>query len=164
MRRVSIVTVCILLSALLTANDIGARDQRRTDVRVRREWSREDYAADLAVMDPGLRGLYTAASVDTYLIVNYDFEVNDWQGWTRFDMTAQRGVFFHADDFDGLGGEFAPLEGSKSIWCGARPTDGPYEYMCGWMDAPGYGNNWNQSLKTGEIIFADILHLSYHGV
>jgi hypothetical protein len=160
MRRVSIVTLCILLSALLTANDISAREQRRTDVRVRKEWSREDYAADLAVMDPGLRGLYTAASVDTYLIVKYDFEVNDWQGWTRFDMTAQRGVFFHADDFDGLGPGFIPLEGLQSMWCGARPDAGD-PYLCGFETLPGYGNSWKQNFMSDLVTYQTHLDITY---
>jgi hypothetical protein len=160
MRRFLIVALSILLSALLVIDDTGARDQRRTDVRVRRDWSEDEYAADLAAMDPGMQGLYTAAAVDTYLLVKYDFESNDWQGWTRFDQTAQRGVFFHADDFDCLGGGFAPLEGQKSIWCGARP-DASDPYLCRWDAAPGYGNNWKQYLVSDHVTFSTRLDISY---
>ncbi|MDD3642093.1 MAG: hypothetical protein PHQ19_01310, partial [Candidatus Krumholzibacteria bacterium] len=66
-----------------------------------------------------------AAAVDTYCIVWYDFEQMNWQGWTKVDNTVQRGVFFHVDDFDGLDGgthgRLVPIEGAKSLWCGARP-------------------------------------------
>ena len=160
MRRISITILCICLSAFLTTNDISARDSRRTDIRVRRDWSEEEYTADLAVMDPDLRNLYTAAAVDTYLLVKYDFDFNDWQGWTRFDQTAQRGVFFHADDFDGLDGGFEPLEGLISIWCGVRP-DVSDPYICRWAAAPGYGNGWKQYLVSDPIVFNNFLDISY---
>jgi hypothetical protein len=120
---------------------------------------------DIRSLDIDLDGLATSAAVDTYNIVRYDFEPMDWQGWTRRDYTAQRDTFFHVDDFSGLGGgdygRLFPVEGSKSAWCGARPS-GDW-YLCNWRKAPGYGDNWDQYLTTGPIYFTGKLKISYHG-
>ena len=98
-------------------------------------------------------GLYASASVDTYTIVYYDFETLSWQGWTRVDNTEQKGIFWHVDDFAGLDGGahggLTPLEGTKSMWCGARPSQGG-SYSCSWSRAPGYGNLWAQTLGTNS--------------
>ncbi len=103
------------------------------------------------------------AAVDTYCIVNYDFEQMDWQGWTRIDNMAQAGTFFHVDDFAGLGGGtrgmLVPLEGTKSMWCGVRPGTDPY--LCSWETAPGYGNHWDQSLQSDVMSHTGIVTLSY---
>ena len=112
------------------------------------------------------RPMLKATGVDTFCITWFDFEHADWQGWTIRDNTAQRDIFFHIDDFAGLdGGDYGrlvPIEGAKSAWCGARPGDD--FYLCGWSDAPGYGNLWNQALVTDAFPFAGILTFSYHGV
>lgn len=74
----------------------------------------------------------------------------DPQGWTSVDLTAD-GLFFHVDDFVGLGGGdkgmLNPLDGSKSLWCGARPTDThrDIEY---YQTLPGYGNRWRQEFRS----------------
>ena len=93
--------------------------------RIMRPWSREEFLSE-DLPDWGLT--YAPAQVDTYLTVFYDFEEMDWQGWTTKDLTAQQGLFWHVDDFAGLGGGLTPLEGAKSMWCGARP--GGDDYMC----------------------------------
>ncbi len=70
------------------------------------------------------------------------------QGWTTHDLTQQYGVFWHVDDFAGLVG-YAPLQGTKSMWCGVRPgvvTDPAIP------QAPGYGDNWMQILEIPMII------------
>ena len=109
-----------------------------------------------------------AAAVDTYCIVWYDFETFDMQGWyvDDNDTGPGQGIFFHVDDFDGLGGgdygRLVPIEGAKSAWCGARPTDD--YYMCSWNAAPGYGNNWDQVLVTDPFYFTNPLDFSFHGV
>jgi hypothetical protein len=112
--------------------------------------------------------MYNASDVDTFCIVWFDFEPNNWQGWTRLDNTAQIGTWFHVDDFNGItpgyAGRLVAIEGTQSAWCGARGTEGPYEYFCSWERAPGYGNGWNQSLKTEWFSFTGRLYLSYHGV
>ncbi len=69
------------------------------------------------------------------------------------------------DDFAGLGGGshglLAPIEGTKSMWCGTRPDEND-RYLCSWYDAPGYGNGWNQRLTTGALGFTGAIYLSYH--
>jgi len=167
MRRLSAaVTAISILFFLITLSSISAREPVRPELRPWRYWSPEQYAGYLSEIDPGLREMYSTVAVDTYTIVHYDFDDLDWQGWARFDWTAQRDTFFHVDDFAGLdGGEYGylvPITGAKSIWCGARP--GTDEYLCGWHYAPGYGNYWNQSLVTSEIHFDGTLTLSYNGV
>ncbi|MCK4350157.1 MAG: hypothetical protein KAX13_04825 [Candidatus Krumholzibacteria bacterium] len=148
--------VTLFLTILLTLSIIAEHAEGRDPVRQRIPVRSVQHDRYLQLLDPELRPAYTAAAVDTYLIVHYDFEYMDWQGWTRVDRTAQVDTFFHADDFAGLGGgdfgKLVPLEGSKSIWGGSRPDDDPFEYLCSWAKAPGYGNCWNQRLTTGEII------------
>ncbi|UCF05833.1 MAG: T9SS type A sorting domain-containing protein, partial [bacterium] len=131
---------------------------------VMRPWSDGEFELP-PDLDQNLQ-LLTATQVDTYCIVSYDFEQMDWQGWTQVDRTAQPDTFTHVDDFDGLGGGswggLVPLEGTKSMWCGTRPdTNDPY--LCSWIDAPGYGNNWDQMLVTDPIYFTGILTWSYKG-
>ena len=68
-------------------------------------------------------------------IVQYDFDDGiggpDTHGWTVIDKFAQKGTFFHVDDFVGLTG-YAPLSGSKSLWCGVRPAT----EWCQWTSLP----------------------------
>ena len=153
---VALLSVCLLACFI---GSVSARDAVQNGLRIQRD------VGDLGV-DRGLSDMYNAAAVDTYCIVWYNFEPSSWQGFTQIDMTAQFGTWFHADDFAGLaGGEYGylvPLEGAISIWCGARPGTDPY--LCGWYYAPGYGNNWNQMLKTREFAFTGALYLSYHGM
>ena len=90
----------------------------------------------------------------TYLgIWGFDSGVGtcDDQGWTSVDMTTQTGDFWHVDDFAGLGGgsfgRLISLEGTQSMWCGARPsTTDPL--LCSYANLPGYGSNWNQAFCT----------------
>jgi hypothetical protein len=156
-----------VLFALVSHSNVSAREPVKPKPHVWRYWLPEQYAGHLSDLDPGLRDLYSSAAVDTYNIIWYNFEPNNWQGWTQVDNTAQPGTFFHADDFAGLDGGYygrlAPIGGTKSVWCGARP--GTDEYMCGWYYAPGYGNNWDQSLGTlGIQVDGGVAHFTYHGV
>jgi len=153
---VALLSVCLLA---FFVGSVSARDAVQNGLRITRD------AGDLE-LDRGLSELYSAAAVDTYCIVWYNFEPADWQGFTTQDMTAQVDTWFHADDFAGLaGGTYGllyPLEGSISIWCGARPGTDPY--LCGWYYAPGYGNNWNQMMVSDPISFLGKLYISYHGM
>jgi hypothetical protein len=157
---VRVVIVFGVIAALVGAS--AARegsDQRR--IRIKKPWSSERYAGYDAAAAPG--AFEATAAVDTYAVVNYDFETKNWQGWTRRDCTAQRGMFFHVDDFAGLGGGvhglLAPIQGTKSMWCGVRPNPND-PYVCNWQDAPGYGNDWDQNLAVG-ITVTGPLTLSY---
>lgn len=72
----------------------------------------------------------------------------DAQGWTTHDLTAQYGTFWHVDDFAGLFPFYMPVQGSKSMWCGARQgtlIDPFIKY------APGYGDGWTQILQSVPI-------------
>ena len=153
-------TLSAILAIAILATLIGAtgaaREAAKPGLRMTRA---ESEAPSSELVDPGLRGLYEEAAVDTYCLVWYDFEIRNWQGWTRVDETAQRGTFFHVDDFAGLPG-YAALEGAKSMWCGARPNPAD-PYLCSWATAAGYGNGWDQILTTNPMSFAGALTLSY---
>ncbi len=101
--------------------------------------------------------LHATAAAGTTVLYSATFDAggtcND-AGWTTVDLTAQRGVFFHVDDYAGLTGGyyggFAPLDGTRSLWCGARPqTSGP---LCAYLALPGYGNGWDQTFQTKDCI------------
>ena len=160
MKKTLVLLLGVCFVALLVGS-VAARDVANPGLRPAQAMSESN---DTELNDPGLRGLYTEAAVDTYCMVWYTFEAMSWQGWTKSDETAQRGTFFHVDDFAGLGGGsyggLVPLEGAKSMWCGARPsTTDPY--LCSWYDAPGYGNGWNQMLKTNAFGFVGSVTLSF---
>lgn len=90
------------------------------------------------------------AAIDTVVHAFFDFEDGlggpDPQGWTTVDLSVdpQDGVFFHIDDFAGLAG-YAPLDGSRSLWCGARPDP---DSLCWYGTLPGYGLNWLQGFES----------------
>lgn len=160
MKKALVLLLGVCFVALLIGS-VAARDVANPGLRPVKAWSESDYSE---LNDPGLRGMYEEAAVDTYCLVWYTFESMNWQGWTKRDETAQMATFFHVDDFLGLGGGayggLVPLEGAKSMWCGARPsTIDPY--LCSWYDAPGYGNSWNQLLGTAGFSFVGSITLSY---
>jgi hypothetical protein len=161
MRSLSAILAIAILATCVSSTG-EAREAAKLGLRIARESSE---AEPYGLVDPGLLNLYEEAAVDTYCLVWYDFEQHDWQGWTRVDNSAQPGDFFHVDDFNGLNGgsygRLAPIEGTKSMWCGVRP-DSIDQYLCSWYDAPGYGNGWNQMLATGAFTFSGAITLSYH--
>ena len=46
------------------------------------------------------------------------------------------------------------------MWCGARANPGT-PYICHFMDAPGYGNGWDQALAMSPYAFVGTANLSY---
>lgn len=72
------------------------------------------------------------------------------QHWTSEDVYAQKGLYWHAEDFTNPG--FAcsgnPITGVYSAWCGIV-TPNPGECF---VDSPGYGPDWNQWLKRSVIL------------
>jgi hypothetical protein len=162
--------MCLLA---LFIGSVSAREVDKADRRVMQSWSNDEFG-DPGMLDAGVRDLYTAAQVDTFCLVWYDFEQMNWQGWTQKDNTSQEDIFSHVDDFSGLGtgswGGLVALEGLQSMWCGARDwahqivgCPGNFVYMCSWTAAPGYGNDWNQMLESDPIPFQGLLTFSYHG-
>ncbi len=97
------------------------------------------------------------AIYDTTSLGFWDFDTPpcDAQGWTSHDRTEQTGVYFHVDDFAGLGGgsfgRLVPIEGAQSMWCGTRP-DTSGLLLCRYATLPGYGNNWNQMFTTSACL------------
>ncbi|MDZ7859261.1 MAG: T9SS type A sorting domain-containing protein [Candidatus Krumholzibacteriota bacterium] len=158
MKKATVLILAAFLVASFTCPS-RARDTEKNDRPVIKIPGKTDLK-----IDDTAPGFYKAASVDTYNIVRYDFETLDWQGWERVDNTADPDTFFHVDDFSGLGsgdfGRLEAIEGSQSIWCGARPADD--YYMCSWAAAPGYGNNWEQYLVSEEVVFEGTLSMGFH--
>ncbi|HEX5132045.1 MAG TPA: T9SS type A sorting domain-containing protein [Candidatus Krumholzibacteria bacterium] len=113
-------------------------------------------------------GLNTSAAANTTVLATYTFDSGascTQEGWTKIDITAQIGNFFHVDDYAGMNPvNFFPLNGTKSLWCGSRPqVTGP---LCGYQALPGYGNAWNQAFctKTCFAVSGDgLLDISFTG-
>jgi hypothetical protein len=83
------------------------------------------------------------------------------QGWTSEDVYAQKGIYWHAEDY--TAGELAcstgPLSGNYSGWCGRLTTDlDPTECF---NAAPGYGHNWSQWMCKTVTIGATTPVLKY---
>jgi len=101
-------------------------------------------------------------AVDTFVLGEWTFDAAgggpDAQGWYGVDKTAAPGPFFHVDDFAGLGGGYSPLEGDRSLWCGARP--GPIE-LCGYATLPGYGNAWDQYFVSEDFACSGDVSFDY---
>ena len=93
----------------------------------------------------------TAVCADTFVLAEYNFGVFgtlDTQGWIGVDATAATDTFFHVDDFAGLA-DYAPLQATKSMWCGLRPSNDPE--LCNYATLPGYGNSWDDRLVSTEF-------------
>jgi hypothetical protein len=123
-----------------------ARDvDKGTAVRPHQETAETDnYIPELGI---GIQP--SAAQVTTTFLAYYEFNSGPncvTEGFAKVDVTAQLGDYFHVDDFALLAG-YNPLEGNKSLWCGARPDAGS-PVLCGYTDLPGYGNGWNQAFCT----------------
>ncbi len=153
-----VLAAALVIPAQSTA---GAKELRKDHPRFYRPDHRE---AALDIPGHESRATEAAAAVDTYCIVWYDFEIMDWQGWTRVDNGMQPGTFFHVEDFTGLGGgtygRLVPIEGTKSIWCGADGSN--LDYSCSWDSAPGYGNGWIQSFRTRHFYHEGLITVSFH--
>jgi len=158
MKKFFVIVLGICLVAMFAGN-VSARDIDRNDKQIAK-----DTRGIRTLIDTGVPGAYqSVAQPDTYNIVKYDFEVSDWQGWTVLDYTAQRGTWWHATNFDGdpdpSGGKYFPIEGNWSMWCGTPAGDS--DYLCGWGAAPGYGNNWDQSLVSNSLSLTESVGIDF---
>ena len=153
-----LVGVCILGAIVSQAGTKDIRDNKENVVFKRNAKKNVSPTAD------EFGALFSSTAADTYCVVLYDFEIENWQGWTQVDNTAQIDTFFHVDDFSDLsGGDFGrlvPLEGSQSMWCGTR-GNALDPYKCSWISPPGYGNEWRQILVSDQIDFVGTLRFSY---
>jgi hypothetical protein len=166
MRTIGLVCVLVISVSVLSWNVSDA--DRRSDAGRR---ARSAPAVDLKLPEAGLRSGTAGKRLEiaepqaralrdnaprarapqfggvSWILAEYDFEDGmggpDPQGWVGGDLTVQEDTFFHVDDFSGLAG-YAPLEGSQSLWCGARP--GPE--FCHYDALPGYGNLWGQDFES----------------
>ncbi|MBD3180200.1 MAG: hypothetical protein GF417_11760, partial [Candidatus Latescibacteria bacterium] len=157
MKRVIVAILVIIIAT--SAGDLRGRDIEGGKLRVTR-----DKGSIGTIVDTGIPGVYQAvAQADTYNIVKYDFELLDWQGWTWKDVNAQPDIFWHATEFDGdpdpSDENYTPIEGLLSMWCGA-PAGDDY-YLCGWVSAPGYGNNWDQWLVSDQLSLTESVGISF---
>ncbi len=101
----------------------------------------------------------TPSELDTVSVYSWDFEggggAADPQGWTDPALTQE--AFFHVDDFVGLS-TLAPLEGTKSLWCGTRGTSPQTDH---YNSAPGYGNDWRQFFESVPYATSGDLTISF---
>jgi hypothetical protein len=96
-------------------------------------------------------------------IAEFDFEDGlggpDSQGWVGVDITVQPDTFFHVDDFAGMPSPYAPLSGTKSLWCGVRSGNEP---QCCYATAPGYGHNWYQIFESKTFSTQGEVNVTYN--
>jgi hypothetical protein len=156
MRKAAVIALCTVLPLLLVP-PVSADAAGRTGMRVMQGGNE---SGNGLYIDPSRMDLLSAAQVDTFCIVWYDFEQMDWQGWTREDNTAQHDTFWHVDHFQGLGhGGIYPLEGIQSMWCGTRID--PFDPYLGSWKTFGYGDDWEQYLVTDPFLFTGPITLSF---
>jgi hypothetical protein len=101
------------------------------------------------------RPFRASTASDTTVLGSWNFNQScQAGGWTSVDRTTSQTAFFHVDDFSGLGGgsfsRLVAIQGSKSLWCGARPSGNPA--LCNYDQLPGYGNNWEQVFRTSNCL------------
>jgi hypothetical protein len=112
------------------------------------------YAGDLFVR--------AAASSALVTVAEFDFDDGlggpDAQGWRPLHRFQSEQAYFHVEDFSGAGHLAAPLEGSRSMWCGLTAED---PRTCHWSAPPGYGSNWNENLVSNEFAVQGDVTLDY---
>ncbi|MCK4774746.1 MAG: hypothetical protein KAT30_08165, partial [Candidatus Krumholzibacteria bacterium] len=151
MKRLTIVAVNVAAAVLVAFVALGeARESaQKTPPRARLD-NNLPVGADVR---PDRIPAASSAIYDTTELGYWTFDQAgcDPQGWTSVDMTEQTGVYWHVDDFIGLGGGdfglLVALEGNQSLWCGVRP-DAVNPFLCGYATPPGYGNSWDQTFAT----------------
>jgi len=164
MRKVHSCSIIVLLIILVVAGGVFARDTVKPEPQIRVDLP----AASRLDAGPGAMQSNRAAAQGTTWLAYYNFDSGPncvTEGWTSLDLTAQTHVFTHVDDFAGLGGGISgglvPLEGTQSMWCGARP-DAADIVLCGYSRLPGYGNGWAQALCTaGCLAVSDSVAINF---
>jgi hypothetical protein len=165
MKKTLVVSLSLMILLSLAVSLASAKyvaTSKSQDVRYA-----EDYKGSQKVsMDQDLSRLPAAAPGDTYELANYTFDSGAScvaNGWVKLDNTSQLADFFHVAQATGgvnnelTGGAYGllvPLQGNKSLWCGAystHPTT-PVGAMCGYIAMPGYGNDWNQAICTVQCL------------
>jgi hypothetical protein len=163
-----VVAVLLVFSSTSAREDKQRVQPRSFQVRV------STHASDRSLGVVGGRRLARASDADTFVLAEFSFDeggVPSRQGWTSNDATAQLDTFFHVADASELdGGSYGyllPLEGNKSMWCGATYASHPE--VCSWVTLPGYGNNWTQFLtsipfpRTGDVTLSYLIRWDMEG-
>jgi hypothetical protein len=145
-------TLLLLCVVLIGMSDAGGRERNTPVKRIPQiHINRVSDAMTGVFAGPHSAPLNTANDTTVLGYWTFDTPGCNAQGWTTVDRTTQTGVYFHVDDFAGLGGgdfgRLQPLEGSQSMWCGAREAP-QVPLSCGYATLPGYGNEWDQWLMT----------------
>ncbi len=152
------VAMVLAVVALLSGVAKGWGRENRVQTPVRFQTDVSGPASDQD-MNPQFRA---PAQAETTFLAYFTFDsgpncVNE--GWVSADCTAQTHEFWHVDTFAGLGGGLsgylAPLEGTKSMWCGTPRAIAIDAILCGYSRAPGYGNVWDQSFCSPCVQTAD---------
>jgi len=148
------VLMAVAVVPLMIAVAAGARETERREVKPLMGIESPVISLDMGPDAPGLQR--TDAPGDTTWLGSWAFDgggggacTND--GWVSVDLTAQMD-FVQVEDFAGMGGgQYTPLEGSQSVWCGARANATHLE-LCQYAALPGYGNNWDQAWRTANCL------------
>ena len=145
------------VAVLLPASHSQARKVTENIPRFTEAPRPADLPPDLLPYKPAL----TVA--DTFHLAWYNFNLFDTEGWSVVDPTAQRGTYFHVADATeldgGSSGELNPLEGSQSAWCGTVNTGAAD--VCTYATLPGYGNTWEQGLRSKVFAGCDSISMGY---
>jgi hypothetical protein len=162
-------TIC-LLALLICPATLVAREVTPEPDRIQSSNPTDSRAAvsPYVTRDGFFRSSAAVSVIDTYVLAEFTFDGPsvgcDAQGWTSVDVTAPTGIYFHVDDFAGLGGgdygRLVPLQGTKSLWCGAR-ADSTSEVYCAYARLPGYGNNWDQRFVSAGVPVNGDMTLGY---
>ncbi|MDX1440075.1 MAG: hypothetical protein R3284_09245, partial [Rubricoccaceae bacterium] len=150
MRKTLIVSLCLVFAltsftAVALAKNTGDTGKRIADYERYVQPSRADISDLPLDVQQAARPSLASAAADSFHLAWYGWEgANPMAGWITTDLAAQVGTFFHVDNFNGLGADYDPLEGNKSMWCGQRASN--VVPFCGYLALPGYGDNWTQYL------------------
>jgi hypothetical protein len=153
MKKTLVVTLCLLLVASFA---LAKKADKGLTVNMRTETVRTDNNVPELGIQPRV------AAQGTTSLCYYTFDSGPsciTNGFTSVDVTAQTGDYWHVGtDNDATdpwldGGDYGglvPIEGNKSMWCGAAP-DASDPILCGYALLPGYGNGWNQGLCSDPL-------------
>jgi len=154
MIKAAVIALCLMGIASLTTAATG--DKRLEEVP--RKTSTVTDAEAWRELTGDTRMRRATAQLDTTFLLDHRFDYGgvhcDAMGWTRNDDTQQLDNYWHVDNFAGLAGingGLVPLEGSQSMWCGARP-DNTDLVKCSYVNLPGYANDWGQWIRTDRCL------------
>ncbi len=172
MKRILSLTLCVALMALM-AGTVFARPEVK-DTRVNFEYLRpaeaiqhnsSERADTLWLFASSGPGAFGAPGTNDR---GYTFDDGAGgpatAGFTLFDATAQLDTYWHLQDLTLSNGHGTDFQGAGDFggdgindyawWCGA-------ENQCGWVNATGYGGNWQQYLNLALPAFTDSIRIDY---